>query len=87
MQHELERIQIIMRKATQACARGSNALQHARMDQAVGEDEVALLGQTAKHGGVGREAGIHHEPMLITLPRGERVLKLLVHHGVARDQR
>ena len=76
VEHELERIEVIMGEATQAGARGHDSGEHARMHEAVGEDEVALLGQATEHGGVGREAGIHHQPMLVSLPSGEGVLEL-----------
>jgi hypothetical protein len=55
--------------------------------ESVGEDEVALLREPAEDGGVRREASIHNEPMLITLPSGEGVLEFLVDLGVTGDER
>jgi hypothetical protein len=55
--------------------------------ESVGEDEVALLREPAEDCGVRREASIHNEPMLITLPSGEGVLEFLVDLGVTGDER
>ena len=87
VEHELERIEVVMGEATQAGARGHDAIKHARVDEAVGENEVALLRQAAEDGGVGREAGVHHEAVRVTLPGGEGLLELLMDLGVTGDER
>ena len=87
MEHELERIEVIMGEATEPGARGHDAVEHTRVDESVGEDEVPLLRQATEDGGVGREAGVHYEAMLIPLPSGEGVLEFLVNLGVTGDQR
>ena len=76
-----------MGEATQTRTRGHDAVEHAGMDESVGEDEVALLRQAAEHRGVGREAGVHHQAMLVALPSGEGMLELLVDLGITRDER
>ena len=76
-----------MGEATQAGARGHDAIEHAGVDESVGQDQVTLLGQAAENRGVRGEAGVHHQPMLIPLPGGEGLLELLVDLGVARDER
>ena len=87
VEHELERIEVIMGEATQAGARGHDAIEHARVHETIGEDEVALLRQAAEDGGVGREAGVHHEAVRVALPGGEGLLELLMDLGVTGDER
>ena len=87
VQHELKCIEVIMGEATEPGARGHDAVEHARVDESVGEDEVSLFRQAAEDGGVGREAGVHYEPVRITLPSGEGVLEFLVNLGVTGDER
>ena len=87
MEHELERIEVVVGEATETGARGHDTIEHARVYETIGEDEVALLRQAAEDGRIGREAGVHHEAVCIALPGGEGLLELLVDLGVTGDER
>ena len=69
VEHELERIEVIVREATETRARGHNTFKHARMHQAVCEDDVTRLGQATKDGRIRRKARIQDQAMRIALPR------------------
>ena len=76
-----------MGEAAQPGARGHDAVEHARVDESVGEDEVTLLRQAAEYRGVRGETGVHHQAVFVTLPGGEGLLELLMDFGVTRDER
>ena len=69
VEHELERIEVIVRETTQTRARGHDTFEHTRMHQAVREDDVTCLGQATEDGGIRSEAGIQDQAVRIALPR------------------
>ena len=76
-----------MGEAPQARPGLEDAVQHARVDEAIGQDEIALPRQAAEHRGIGGVAGVEDQRLFVPLPFGQGPLELLVKFGVTGDER
>jgi hypothetical protein len=86
VEHQFQRVEVVMGEAPQACPGFEDPVQHARMDQPVGQHEVALPRQAAQHRGVGGVAGVEHQRVFVTLPIGQGPLEALMQFGVTGDE-